>query len=94
MEENMRCLLCRNLESAFEARRREYTEASSLAYYSVSKKFAAYMNVEMERALIELQEHRSICLSANNETLHGPAAPQFCRPPQEAFVPTAVIPAA
>ena len=91
----MRCLLCRNLELAFEARRREYMEASSLAYYSVSKKFAAYMNVEMERALIELQEHRSICLSANNETLHAPAASQICRPPQsEAFRPNAVIPAA
>jgi len=77
----MRCQLCRNLESAFEARRREYVEASSLAYYSVSKKFAAYMNVEMERALIELQEHRSICLSAINE----PAVAPLCRTPQDAF---------
>jgi hypothetical protein len=79
----MRCLLCRNLESAFEARRREYVEASSAAYYSVSKKFAAYMNVEMERALIELEEHRSICLSAMNEPAHASVASQLRRPPQK-----------
>jgi hypothetical protein len=58
----MICLHCLNLEKALEARRSEYLEASSLAYYRVSKKFAAYMNVEMERARIELEEHRSICV--------------------------------
>jgi hypothetical protein len=90
----MRCLLCRNLEAAFEARRQEYVEASSVAYYSVSKKFAAYMNVEMERALIELEEHRSICLSAMNEPAHASVASQFCRTPQEAFRTGAEVPAA
>ena len=79
----MRCQLCRNLESAFEARRREYVEASSLAYYSVSKKFAAYLNVEMERALIELQEHRSICCSLVNEAAGLPVLAQHRRGPQE-----------
>ena len=63
----MRCALCLDLEAAFEARRNEYIEASSLAYFRVSKKFAAYMNVEMERALIELEDHRSACLSAMNQ---------------------------
>jgi hypothetical protein len=63
----MRCLLCRNLEQAFEARRREYIEAGSLAFYSVSTKFAAYKNVEMERALNELLDHRSVCRSAVSE---------------------------
>lgn len=63
----MRCLLCRNLEQAFEARRREYIEAGSLAFYSVSKKFAAYKNVEMERALNELLDHQSVCRSVIGE---------------------------
>jgi hypothetical protein len=89
----MRCLLCRNLETAFEARRREFIEASSVAYYSVSKKFAAYMNVEMERALIELEEHRSICLSAMNEP-HAAVASQYGRTPQEVFRSSAEVPAA
>jgi hypothetical protein len=64
----MRCPLCRNLEIAFEAKQIEYNEASSLAYYRVSKKFAAYLNVEMERARTELEEHRLVCLSAANES--------------------------
>jgi hypothetical protein len=63
----MVCQSCLNLEQAFEARQREYIEASTLATYSVSKKFAAYMNVEMERALNELEEHRSVCRFAANE---------------------------
>jgi len=79
----MRCVLCRNLEIAFEARRSEYTEASSLAYYRVSKKFAAYMNVEMERARAELQEHRLECLSAANESAYQPVIAQRCIAPQE-----------
>jgi hypothetical protein len=41
--------------------------ASSLASHSISKKFAAYMNVEMERALNELEEHRSVCRTAAGE---------------------------
>jgi hypothetical protein len=69
----MRCPLCRNLEQAFEAKRSQYIESSSLAYYRVSKKFAAYLNVEMERALIELQEHQSVCRSALNEAVGLPA---------------------
>jgi len=50
----MHCVLCENLERAFEAKRSEYIESGSLAYYRVSKKFAAYKNVEMERARLEL----------------------------------------
>jgi hypothetical protein len=81
----MRCPLCLNLESAFEARRREYLEASSLAYFRVSKKFAAYMNVEMERALIELEEHRSVCRSAINESARLPVVAELCLNHKEAF---------
>lgn len=81
----MRCPLCLNLELAFEARRKEYIEASSLAYFRVSKKFAAYMNVEMERALIELEEHRSVCLAAINESARLPVVAELCLKHQEAF---------
>jgi hypothetical protein len=62
----MHCRLCENLQRALEARRSEYIEASSDAYYRVSKRLAAYKNVEMERARAELQEHRMVCLAAMN----------------------------
>jgi hypothetical protein len=79
----MRCLICRNLELAFEARRNEYIQASSLAYVLVSKKFAAYKNVEMERALIELQEHRAVCLFASSEVARSPITAQVQLAPQD-----------
>jgi hypothetical protein len=72
MEGDMRCLTCRNLEAAFEARRSEYNEAGSLAYYRVSTKLSAYLNVEMERARAELEEHRLECLSAIDESVRQP----------------------
>jgi len=77
----MHCLLCENLQRTFVARRMEYIESSSLAYFRVSKKFAAYKNVEMERALIELQEHQSACVSAANLSGYLPAG-ALLRPPQ------------
>jgi len=78
----MYCVLCENLQQAFEDRRSEYIESGSLAYYRVSKKFAAYKNVEMERARIELQEHQSVCVSAANVTGRLPAG-TLLRPPQQ-----------
>jgi len=69
----MPCLLCENLERAFEARQKEYFESATLACYHVSRKFAAYKNVEMERARIELQEHEAICVVAANQAGHMPA---------------------
>jgi hypothetical protein len=89
----MRCPLCRNLELAYQSRRDEFLQASSLAYLSVSKRFAAYSNVELERALSELLDHRSVCLSAENQSglnqsglLSG--APKLA--PPETFTPGAV----
>ena len=79
----MHCQLCRNLEQAFETRRSAFVEASSLASFQVSSRFAAYMNVEMERALIELEEHRSICRSIVNESAGLPVLAQHRRGPQE-----------
>jgi hypothetical protein len=81
----MHCQLCRNLQIAFETRRSAFVEASSLASFQVSSRFAAYLNVEMERALIELQEHRSVCRSAVNEKAGFPLAAQIRLAPAEAL---------
>jgi hypothetical protein len=78
----MYCRLCENLERVLAATEAEYLEASSLAYHQVSKKFAAYKNVEMERARAELQEHRMVCLAG---MVAAPAIPAAVlrRPHQE-----------
>lgn len=60
----MPCLICRNLERAFEASQSEYLEARSSACYRVCRKPAAHMNVDMERAKSELKEHQSVCVFA------------------------------
>jgi hypothetical protein len=59
----MNCSICRNLEQAFEAGLSEYVEARSSAGYQVSKRHAAEMNVDMERARYELEEHRLVCVT-------------------------------
>jgi len=43
------------------------------------------MNVEMERALIELEEHRSVCRSAINESARLPVVSELCLNHKEAF---------
>lgn len=80
----MYCRLCENLERALATTQSEYIEASSLAYHMVSKKFAAYKNVEMERARAELQEHRMVCLAAMTASQTIPAA-MLRRPKPEAL---------
>jgi hypothetical protein len=62
----MSCIVCNNLEQIFKTKQQEYVEACSAPYYRFSKKFAAYKNVDMERARYELEEHRLICVSAPN----------------------------
>ena len=59
----MGCLICVSLEQAYIARRSEYIEARSSACYRVSTRLAAQMNVEMERARYELEEHQAVCVS-------------------------------
>jgi hypothetical protein len=59
----MVCVACEYLEQSFKTKQKEYIEACSAAYYRVSKKFAAYKNVDMERARNELEEHRLVCVS-------------------------------
>ena len=60
----MSCLICAYLERTYLARFSEYVEARSSASYRFNTKLAAQMNVEMERARYELEEHQSVCLSA------------------------------
>jgi hypothetical protein len=60
----MECPICRDRERAYKARLSEYTEARSSACYQVSKRLAAFKNVEMERAKSDLEEHRLVCVSA------------------------------
>jgi hypothetical protein len=79
----MTCQICRNLESAFEARRNEYLGAASEACYAVTKRFAAYLNVEMERARVELQDHRSICRFVVTDAASLPLTAFLRRPQQE-----------
>lgn len=79
----MSCIICENLEREFKTRQKEYFEARSAAYYQVSRKFAASRNVEMERAKIDLEDHRLICASAHKISAFLPAAAQPCITPQE-----------
>ena len=60
----MDCPMCKELERAFETRRRNYIAARFAAYYRVSTDLAAYKNVEMERAKSDLEEHQSVCVFA------------------------------
>jgi hypothetical protein len=60
----MECPICGDRERAYQARLSEYTEARSSACYQVSKRLAAFKNVEMERAKSDLEEHRLVCASA------------------------------
>ena len=59
----MGCPICRDRESAYQAALSEYTEARSSACYQVSKRLAAFKNVEMERTRSDLEEHRLVCVS-------------------------------
>ena len=59
----MDCLICKQLERAFESSHSAYIEACSAAYYRVSTELAAYKNVDMERAKSDLEEHQLGCAS-------------------------------
>ncbi len=69
----MGCVVCENLERVFKTKQKEYIEACSAAYYRVSRKFAAYKNVDMERARNELEEHRLVCVSALKDSASSAA---------------------
>jgi len=58
----MDCLICKDLERAFESRLSKYLEARSGEYYRVSTELAAQKNVDMERAKSDLEEHQLVCV--------------------------------
>ncbi len=60
----MNCLICKDLKRVFEDKRSDYVEARCAAYYRVSTEFAAYKNVDMERAKSALEDHQSVCVAA------------------------------
>jgi len=62
------CPVCMRLERTFEGWNSECIRARSSLYGSVSTRFAAYDNVEMERARSELRMHRSVCAFAITKT--------------------------
>jgi hypothetical protein len=68
----MSCTICKGLEESCESRLSEYVKARAAAYYRVSTELAAYKNVEMERAKIELEEHRLVCVCASKSRQPGP----------------------
>jgi hypothetical protein len=70
----MDCPMCKDLERAFESRRRNYIAVRSAAYYRVSTELAAYKNVDMERAKSDLEEHQLVCVSAPKVRQSGPRA--------------------
>lgn len=58
----MGCPVCKRLERTFEGWNTECIRARSSLYCTISSRFAAYDNVEMERARSELDVHRSVCV--------------------------------
>ena len=74
----MECLVCKNLERAFESGHSQYLEARSAAYYRVSTELAAYKNVEMERARSDLEEHQFVCVSADKVRQSGTMHSRAC----------------
>ncbi len=71
----MGCPVCKRLERTFEGWNSECMRARSSCYDSISSRFAAYDNVEMERARSELEMHRSGCVFAVPEAVVRPAVP-------------------
>jgi hypothetical protein len=61
----MDCPICRDLKRVFETRLSQYLEARSSVIHRFSTKFAAYKNVEMQRAKNELEEHQLVCISTD-----------------------------
>ena len=77
----MSCLRCEDLGRALKVRQSEYNEALTSTYFRVSRKYAAYLSVELERAKSELEEHRSICVSPLKQpaVLVAVASPRFAQ---------------
>ena len=70
----MDCPTCKELERAFESRRRNYVAARLATYYRVCAELAAYER-RMEHAKSDLEEHQLVCVF----TASGPRASRFER---------------
>jgi uncharacterized HAD superfamily protein len=57
----MDCLQCTDLSRTFESAQLKYVAARSADFYRISTEIAAKKQVDMERARIDLQEHRETC---------------------------------
>jgi hypothetical protein len=79
----MPCSTCRSLERTLEAWQSEFLEASCSAFHRFNSKFAAYINVELERAKSDLEDHRSMCVFASNEPAPMPVRSVFSLTQQE-----------
>ncbi len=70
----MRCPICDDFERALGDRTCEYQKAcSNTLYRKISSRFVAYSEIEMARAMSELDMHRSVCASAVAEANRKPA---------------------
>ena len=75
----MHCQICDDFERSLVDRTSEYHEAcSNTVYRKISSRFVAYSEIEMARALSELEMHRSICASAATEASRQPVRSDFC----------------
>ncbi len=61
----MHCPICDDFERTLVDRTSEYHKAcSNTVYRKISSRFVAYSEIEMARAMSELEIHRSVCASA------------------------------
>jgi hypothetical protein len=74
----MRCPICDDFERALEDRTSEYHKAcSNTVYCHISSRFVAYSEIEMARALSELEVHRSVCAGVVAEAHRHPISSQI-----------------
>ncbi len=74
----MRCPICDDFERALEDRTSEYRKAcSNTVYCQISSRFVAYSEIEMARALSELEVHRSVCACVVAEVHRHPIPSQI-----------------
>ena len=57
----MDCLICVHLGQSFKSKLTNYCEARSAIFHQVSTELTAKTRVDMERARIDLEEHRLEC---------------------------------
>ena len=75
----MHCQICDDFERTLVDRTSEYHEAcSNTVYRKISSRFVAYSEIEMARAVSELEMHRSVCACAVAEASRQPVRSDIC----------------